>query len=160
MYRDTVAPLYGYLLRQARGVRSLAEDATQETYLRALDRWRGARWPDEPLAWLQTVGRNLIRSHFRRARPQTVDDVDLDLLLAEPAPDSADAVRLLQWGLSRLREREVQLLEAFHLERRTVRDIATQLGLSERSVEGRLRRARAKLERRLAPFLDTKGESP
>jgi DNA-directed RNA polymerase specialized sigma24 family protein len=51
--------------------------------------------------------------------------------------------------LSRLRRAHAEILEAFYFDGKSVRDIARERSLSERAVEGRLRRARAKLKKKL-----------
>ncbi|MGW8267795.1 MAG: RNA polymerase sigma factor, partial [Longimicrobiales bacterium] len=62
---------------------------------------------------------------------------------------------LLTWGLARLRPNQSRLMEAFHIEGRSVREIARDEGLSERAVEGRLRRARQKLRKQLEPVVQS-----
>ena len=70
IYRETVQELYRFVSRRSGGSRELAEDVTQETYLRAVREWRSGRRPDVPLAWLQTVARNLLLNHYRRKTPR------------------------------------------------------------------------------------------
>ncbi|MCZ6745105.1 MAG: sigma factor-like helix-turn-helix DNA-binding protein, partial [Alphaproteobacteria bacterium] len=53
----------------------------------------------------------------------------------------------------------VELLEAFHFEGKSVAEIAAEHGVSERAVEGRLRRARAKLRKKLDRILQQPVES-
>ena len=45
------------------------------------------------------------------------------------------------------------MLEEFYLEGKSTREIAAGHGLSDRAVEGRLRRARQNLEKRLRPYI-------
>lgn len=51
----------------------------------------------------------------------------------------------IQWGLTHLRAGPARLLESFHLDGRSVADIAAATGMSKHAVEGRLRRARVAL---------------
>ena len=53
-----------------------------------------------------------------------------------------------------MRRGQAELIEAFHIEGKSLREIAEETGLSERAVEGRLTRARAKLRRRLEPYIN------
>jgi predicted RNA polymerase sigma factor len=55
VYRETIDGLYAYVSRCCYGDRTLAEDVTQETWLRAVRDWRRKGPPDRPLAWLITV---------------------------------------------------------------------------------------------------------
>ena len=108
--------------------------------------------PDEPLAWLITVARNALASHFRRLPPQPIDPATIDVIdlgAGANATESPDAAAIVGWGLARLRRPHAELLEAFYFDDKPVRDIALERSLSERAVEGRLRRARAKLRKQL-----------
>ena len=151
LYRQTIGPLYAYVSRRCAGERALAEDVVQETWLRAVDAWRQKGLPDVPAAWLTTVAHRLLVSHFRRRRPVALGDIAAESVLAVVddgfATESADVAALIQWGLARLPRRQAALLEAFHLEQRPVAKLAADFGLSERAVEGRLRRARLTLRR-------------
>jgi DNA-directed RNA polymerase specialized sigma24 family protein len=53
------------------------------------------------------------------------------------------------WGLAQLRRPHAALLEAFYFDGHSVSDIAAASATSERAIEGRLRRARAKLRKKL-----------
>lgn len=156
-YRKTIGPLYAYVSRRVGGDRGLAEDIVQDTWMRALDAWPRKGAPEEPLVWLRRVARNVLASHFRRARPQPVDPATLDIDDERFSPETPDAAALVSWGLARLRPRQVELIEAFHFEGRSVAEIAADTGLSERAVEGRLRRARAKLKKKLTRVLRAGG---
>ena len=80
----------------------------------------------------------------------------LDVSAGEPAaPDNeaADSRRerrsLVERALARLPGAQARLLEAFHFERAPVGRIADSMGVSERAVEGRLRRARQNLRKQI-----------
>ena len=61
-------------------------------------------------------------------------------------------------AMSRLPDAEARLLEAFHFENRRVAQIAEGAGISERAVEGRLRRARERLKREIEAVLKAQGD--
>jgi RNA polymerase sigma-70 factor (ECF subfamily) len=159
-YRDTIRPLYQFVSRRAGRSRQLAEDITQETYLRAVVQWRDGRRPDNALAWLQTVARNLLLNHYRHKSPASLEASSLECVLETAPVDGPDAAALVFWGLAGLRHRPRQLLEAFYIEGKSMRTIARDLGVSQRAVEGRLRRARQALKGRLAPVMHNHGETP
>ncbi len=156
VYRETIEPLYAFVAPRTGGSTALAEDVTQETYLRAIATWRADGLPNEPLAWLKTVARNLLLSHFRRRRPTVIDAAVIDAVLDDGPTSLPSAASMLQRGLTRLPRRRAALLKAFHLDARNVRAIAEELGVSEPAVEGRLHRARNDLRRVLGPLLDRK----
>ena len=161
-YRDTIEPLYRYVSRNCGGDRTLAEDVTQETWLRAVREWRKKGPPDQPIAWLTTVARNILVSYFRRKRPAPLDSVSAGEVLAAlesgRAADSSEITAVVCHALARIPAAEAQILEAFHFEDRRMSQIAETLGLSERAVEGRLRRARQRLRRELESMLNIKGD--
>ena len=162
-YRECVHLLYAFVSRRCGGDRALAEDITQEAWLRAVEAWGRDGLPKEPLAWLQTVARNLIINYFRRNHPVPMDALPPGW---EPALEGEkrgtqkkEAAALIAWGLARLRPHQARVLEAFHLDGMKVAEIAVEQGLSERAVEGRLRRARRKLRKTLESAVRTKGET-
>ena len=161
VYRDTIDRLYRYVSRNACGDRALAEDVTQEAWLRAVREWRRHGPPDEPLAWLTTVARNLLASYYRRRRPASIDDVSAGDVLAAfdtgRAAESAELTAVVCHALARLPADQAALLEAFHFDDRRMSQIAQASGISERAVEGRLRRARERLRRELESMLKIKG---
>lgn len=159
LYRKSVRPLYAFVSKRAGGDRALAEDTVQDTWMRALDAWQRRGVPDEPLAWLQHVARNVLASYYRRARPQLVDPAALDLDDDRFSPETPDSVALVSWGLARLRRSQAELLEAFYFDGCSTAEIAATRGLSTRAVEGRLRRARNKLRRKLNRVLQRPADS-
>ena len=153
IYRQSIRPLYAFVSRRVGGDVGLAEDLVQETWMRALDAWPARGLPDEPLAWLLRVARNTLISHFRRMRPQLIDPASIDLEAPAFSPDDPDSAAIVGWGLARIRRAHAELLEAFYFDGKSVREIAHERSLSERAVEGRLRRARARLRRKLEPMM-------
>ena len=163
-YRDTIDDLYAYVARACFGDRTLAEDVTQETWLRAVREWRRTGPPDKPLAWLYTVARNLLASYYRRRRPVQLDSVSpgevlaaLDRFPAGRDAESATVTAVICHALTRLPADQAELIEAFHFDDRHVAQIAQANGLSERAVEGRLRRARQRLRRELESVMRFEG---
>jgi RNA polymerase sigma-70 factor (ECF subfamily) len=121
--------------------------------MRALDAWPAKGIPDEPLAWLMRVAHNVLISHFRRSQLRPVDTESIDLEDEKFSAGTPDAAAVIGWGMARLRRSHAEVLEAFYFDGKAVREIAADLSLSERAVEGRLRRARAKLKKKLERIL-------
>jgi RNA polymerase sigma-70 factor, ECF subfamily len=153
VYRETIDPLYAYVARHCGGDRALAEDVTQEAWLRAVRDWRRHGPPERPLAWLTTVAHNLLASYYRR-RPMIPFDPRSGFEPAAPdnhgaSAESADIQAAVGRALNRMPPDQARLIEAFHFDDRRTAHIAEGGGLSERAVEGRLRRARQRLRREL-----------
>ena len=157
-YRETVQPLYAYVFHRAGGQRELAEDTVQEAFMRAVSIWQEKGLPEIPLAWLKTVARNLLVSHFRKLRPENLTGSFPDLEDENWSPEKSNGVLTLSCGMARLKKNYALVLEAFYFDEMSVREIARELGLSERAVEGRLRWARLKLRRQLDRLMPDRGE--
>jgi len=161
IYDDTIVELYGYVSRRCGGRRELAEDITQESWFRALRHWREHGVPKNPIGWLTTVARNLVTSYFRRHQPTALDEVSPAEILAavdaNAVSESAEVASLVSQALGRIPQAEAHLLETFHYDRVKISQLAEQYGISERAVEGRLRRARERLRRELEIVLNGNG---
>jgi RNA polymerase sigma-70 factor, ECF subfamily len=161
IYWATVAPLYRYASRRCGGDRELAEDVTQEAWLRAVREWRRRGVPDTPLAWLTAVARNLIVDQLRRREHVSLDTVSAGEVLAaveqNDVSDSAEVASAVTRALTRMPVAEAKLLESFHFERFKVSQLAELYGISERAIEGRLRRARERLRHELEITLKAQG---
>ena len=162
IYRDTIDDLYGFVARRCDGNRALAEDIAQETWLRAVRAWHRDGFPDRPLSWLTTVAARLLSNHFRRPEFRSLDLASGDVPAedADAAADRTERRSVVERALAHLPRAQTWLLEAFHFERSTVAEIAATQGLSERAVEGRLRRARQKLRKQIEAELASNGDEP
>jgi RNA polymerase sigma-70 factor (ECF subfamily) len=147
IYRETLRPLYTFVSRRVGGDRGLAEDLVQEAWMRALDAWPARGVPDDPAAWLIRVARNVLISHYRRRRPEPVDPGLIEIEDDRFSPVAPDSAVVVGWGLAQLRRADADVLEAFYFDGQTVSEIAAARTISERAVEGRLRRARGKLKK-------------
>jgi RNA polymerase sigma-70 factor (ECF subfamily) len=147
VYRQTIGPLYSAVSRKCGGDRTVTEDVVQETWLRAVEAWRRQGMPDVPAAWLTAVARNLLLNEFRRKRPVALEAIGAEPVAVESTVDAeaAEAEAVIQRGLAGIPVAEAGVLNAFHLQEQPVATIASELRISERAVEGRLRRARIKL---------------
>src|SRR5262245_56538983 len=121
IYAETIDALYSYASRRCGGDRDLADDVTQETWLRAVREWRRSGIPREPIAWLTVVARNLILNLLRRRRGIALDAVAPAELFAAledgRVSESSDVASIVSDALAKLPARQVRLLEAFHFER-------------------------------------------
>jgi RNA polymerase sigma-70 factor (ECF subfamily) len=118
--------------------------------------WHANGIPDNPGAWLTTVSRNLLANHFRRQPSEMFDDT-----IAAPddaAPVIEEKRSLVARAFARLSMPHRQMVRAFHLNEQPVAEIAARYGLSERAVEGRLRRARQQLRQHIESDTDTEGD--
>lgn len=117
-----------------------AEDAVQEAFLRAYDRWETVQHHERPRAWVARVALNVATSWWRRYHREQGSPPD------RPAPPDArpmdeDLVRLV-WALP-TRQRHVVALRV--LADLSVADTAEALGMAEGTVKATLHRALGRL---------------
>ncbi|WP_129842483.1 SigE family RNA polymerase sigma factor [Streptomyces sp. RFCAC02] len=125
-----------------------AEDAVQEAYARAWQRWRRLCAEGDPAPWVRTVALRLAVSTWRKARNRLRAQ-----LRHGPPPDvpalSPDHVALVG-ALRRLPDDQRTAVVLHHLLDLPVAEVARQAGASEVAVRARLSRARRELRRVLA----------
>lgn len=150
-------PLIGYLASQGAGYDEaieLALDCFAEAWL-GRERFRGDFEDLEATgAYLRGIARNLWRTRLRtrrQDRERHVSEVELDTIAAEVVRESQDREQIdqLHRAIERLGSEHRALLTMHYFEETSHRVVGGLLGISERAVEGRLRRARKALEREL-----------
>jgi RNA polymerase sigma-70 factor (ECF subfamily) len=146
IYRETVHPLYRYMAKRTAGNRELTEDIVQESYLRALDRWSLKAVPDTPLAWLKRVARNILIDYLRQKRWVAKAGPDLGPDSSPRASGDEFESLELYLAITSLGRKKARVLEAFYYDGMSIREIADLMAVSERAVEGLLRRARQSLK--------------
>lgn len=153
LFRLYAKPLY-YFLWKMSGSPHVAEDLTQETFVRAtisLDTYEG----EEARAWLFRVARNLYIDEWRkRKRRQTIPLVKLFYTddgmispygLPEEEVLAKELTGDLQELLGFLPEQYRSILYLREVEQFSYAEIQTALGLTEAQVKINLHRARKKL---------------
>jgi RNA polymerase sigma-70 factor (ECF subfamily) len=116
---------------------ALAEDATQEAFARALERWRrlqGQAWVG---GWVTRTAINVAKRGLRHRDPPRADP--------HGSGADADATIDLWRGVSRLPPRQQEAVILYYRDDRPVEEIAQILGCREGTVRTHLARARASL---------------
>lgn len=152
-----VAEFSPLLFRVAHSVvhsRTEAEDVVQDTFVRVLQHGRLADVLDMRV-WLVRIAWNLALDRRRRKRPDQMDELFAQSLVARnlPADQALAETRRTQTVLAQIDrlprgEREVLLLSA--MEELTTAAMAQVLGRSESATRALLFRARTRLKQRLA----------
>jgi RNA polymerase sigma-70 factor (sigma-E family) len=146
-YTGTRHRLITYLYAMT-GDRAEAQDAAQEAYVRAWQRWSTVSGYDNPEAWVRTVAYRLCLNHWRKAKNRIVaylrhgSDPDAE-------PPSEDTVALIT-ALRQLSVAERQAVTMHHLMDLSVAEVAAQTGVPVNTIKTRLARGR----RALASLLD------
>ena len=152
-YADHV---YGYVRRRLIPRADLADDLVQEVFLAAwesLDKFRG----DAPLrSWLLGIARHKVEDHYRKRLREIQLEDEEENLESEPerVHDLEEALAKRQIGqrtqeiLATLPETYSVVLLWRYWESRSLRDIAAQIGKTEKGVERLLARARQQFKKR------------
>ncbi|KRB11413.1 sigma-70 family RNA polymerase sigma factor [Lysobacter sp. Root690] len=131
----------------------LADDLTQEVWLRALQGLGKLREAAQFRAWLFGIAHRCFMDRLRTRYAMPVDSgIDLDeLATVEAHDDDEDLERALAVGMASLPLVEREVLTLFYLEELSLGDIAAALGIPLGTVKSRLFRARTLLRKYIAP---------
>jgi RNA polymerase sigma-70 factor, ECF subfamily len=162
------APYEGMVYRhclQLLGNPADAQDAAQETMLRAFRSMHTFRFHSNEATWLYRIAHNVcldfLRRPANRARAQSLDrlrDAGFDPPDESPTPEGAylkgSTREALQRAVARLPEETQALLSLRYGDGLSYEELALALGLNQGTVKSQLNRAREKL-RALLPDLET-----
>lgn len=132
------------------GSAQLADDLTQETYLRVLSRQRRLRGGSHEFAYLARTLRNVFNDHRRaqKRRPVLVSDeqlADQPQIRAEGDPEMAARATEVYAAITSLPEPLRDVLAAVDLAGLSYAETATSLDIPLGTVMSRLHRARARI---------------
>lgn len=133
-----------------------AEDALQETFLKAFRGWEHFRHDCAEKTWLTGIAINVCRSQLRQEKLRVAHWFPLpEGEQAEQLPDEGatviyDDTVLREIHALRPKYREVILM--FYYQEMTAREIAAVLGITESAVTVRLSRAREQLKAKLSDW--------
>jgi RNA polymerase sigma-70 factor, ECF subfamily len=149
LYEHHSARIFSFCVRRLRS-REEAEDALQQTFLKAFAAMRGGFRPSVERAWLYRIAENVcadrLRANGRRVRHETRDaDGVLEVLPAK----EAQPIEGLDRALAALTPQQRQALLLREWQGLSYDEIASELRLSHSAVETLLFRARRALARKL-----------
>jgi RNA polymerase sigma-70 factor (ECF subfamily) len=132
-----------------------AEDVSQETFLKAFERFDALKDSQTAGGWLKTVATNLSLNHLSRHRSRWKLFSELEAEGAPfdapeetaPAPEVSDEA--LEAAVAALPDHQRVPLVLFHFEDRSYEQIAAQLGVPLSKVKSDIFRGRAALRRAL-----------
>jgi RNA polymerase sigma-70 factor, ECF subfamily len=149
--------LYRFAFARLRGDAALAEDAAQNTLVRALRGLSGFRGEAGLFSWLATICRNEIADLVEKSARVAAHTVSLDAeggardaARAVAAPEgagekalaAAERMRLIRQVLDELPGKYGEMLELKYIEEWDVERIAQRVGLSFEAAQSQLQRAR------------------
>ena len=147
-YRDKVFRLIFSMLRD----RALAEDTTQDVFLRIWRALPGFAGQSQLSTWIYAIAKNGALSEIRKRKPTVSIDQNDDedgynpAVAALAAPDADDSATVsVGQLLDQLPERYRQAVVLFYMEDKSYEQTAASLGLPLGTVKALLHRARKRL---------------
>lgn len=147
LYERYLPSVWRYVCSRLRGHEAASRDVVSETFLAMVQNIGRLDAASTNVAkWLSGVARHKLADHWRRSNPQVAEK---DLELPEQGIDPAVAMEALEMrqavgqAMDRMDDLQRMALEWKYIEGLTVREIAEQLGRTEKAIEGILYRARA-----------------
>lgn len=137
----------------------IAEEITQDTFLRVYKKLSTLKDPHRFAGWLYRIAARQCQAWLRKKRiqTQTLEDTDLELIegstysqyIAEEQEKAATEAQrdIVQRLLARLRESERTVVTLHYFGEMTTEEISRFLGVSASTVKSRLRRARLRLKK-------------
>jgi RNA polymerase sigma-70 factor (ECF subfamily) len=121
-----------------------AEDAAQEAYARAYQRWGHVRAMDRPDLWVVRVGTNIAINIWKKHRREK--NFDVDTAGGQPEMDGLIAhEQWVNWGLDTLSLAQRRAFVMHHAQGWSIPDVAIDMKATESTVRTHLQRAREKL---------------
>lgn len=170
-------PIFNFILRYV-GSRAVAEELTQETFLRVIKSAESYQRQAKLTTWLYTIARNLCVDHSRRQKHRRARSLDAPLSNAEDGSgtllDVIEDEAIPQDRLAqseKLRQRMTAAIAKLSDEQREVfimrelldlpfKEIAQVVGAPENTVKSRMRYALEKLREELADYRDLARAAP
>jgi RNA polymerase sigma factor (sigma-70 family) len=141
--------LYGLLLFLTSGREEIAREVLQTTMIKVARKFRVFEHDAALWAWLSQVARNALVDYIRE-RSRLPNPVSIDLVNSSVGAPGVAEEELLEWlegGLDQLDEEERALVESVYFQRRQQRELADESGTTQKAIESKLARIRAKLRR-------------
>ncbi|HXS77576.1 MAG TPA: sigma-70 family RNA polymerase sigma factor [Terracidiphilus sp.] len=153
-YTRSARSLWAYLARVSRDP-ALADDLTQEAYVRFLC---AAHPEDGEVAarrYLFKIATNLLRDHWRRPQSSSIDEISEEIFAVKSGEARSESLAMLGPAMAQMRPRDRQLLWLAYAEGYSHHEIAQITGLGSPSIRILLFRAR----RKMAQLLRSGGEA-
>ncbi len=120
--------------------RSIAEDITQETFLRFIS--KKGDFHDSDIRYLYTIARNLCIDEYRRVKPEPLTD---EINHSVVDSDNTENRLLVKQALEKLPVEDQELLLLRYVNEESVNTMSKTLGISRFALYRRLKNAEEKL---------------
>ncbi len=154
-YDDAIPRVYGYVYDRCGGVKTVAEELTQEAFVDAVRNRARFDGRSEPLTWVIAIARHKLADHYRRLSREERRHLKL---VSEPITETTEVDALVAaesredvlGALRSIPPMQRAVLVLHYLDVLPVSEISAELGRSESSIESLLSRGRESFRRALA----------
>lgn len=155
--KDNYVKIYNYVLAKT-GSKETAEDVTQEVFLIACRNKKRLLHHEKPLAFLYVTAKNLVMEYFRQSKKVDISNE------IEPKSNCRDVFEQLCYEkdqlidensyrnkiIQELSEQERTLYQEYYINKKTMKIIAEEWGISEVAIRMKYVRIRKKVQRIVA----------
>lgn len=146
LYEKYQVKVFNYFLYRLGKNVPMAEDLSQETFIRAFDsishfEYRHIHY----LSYLLTIAHNILVNYYRMSKPILMKDMDLLPIHIDSTAEEETEIKLLWEAAHQLNPTEEAILAMKYQEDWSVKEIAQKLHKSANSIKLHLSRARQKL---------------
>jgi RNA polymerase sigma-70 factor, ECF subfamily len=151
--------VYGLCLRIA-GRRDVAEEAAQETFVRALRALPGLRKPESFGPWILMIAANTAKEVLRERTLEPLAGRDVAAPEVGGEEPFEARKRALERAVSTLADEEKAIFLLHTVEGVSLEDLARERATSAAAMKSRLHRIRAKVREHAVRYLEEGGDSP
>ena len=156
LYQPRIARLAHRLLGWGRSCD--VDDVVQDVFVAVLEKSRGFRGEAAVWSWLTTITLNRWRSRARRSllksRAISLLGVRRQCMAASQEVIGDELSHVVRSAVAALPQRDRELIVLIYLENRTASEVSALLGASRNTIDVRLHRARGRLRKMLAGFIE------
>jgi RNA polymerase sigma-70 factor (ECF subfamily) len=122
----------------------LAQDLTQEVFVRAFQGIPRLRTPESFVSWLYRIARQVLAEYFRKQKTLvSLQEADyLQFQEQEKSPQNRELLAQLEISLSQLPLKYQTILSLKYFEKKSYQEISQLLGISLSTVDGRMTQAK------------------
>jgi len=147
-------PIFSFLCKRLQGETGIAQELTQEVFLKCLQYCHRFENGRPVAAWLFTLAANTATDHLRkkiRELPalEIIDTPDPEQISPWDQLDQSRKLDSLRCAMEELTQRQRTIVTAYYIHERPVRNIAEDLGCAEGTVKATLFQSLVKLRKAL-----------
>lgn len=150
--KENYAKIYNFILAKT-GNKEAAEDITQDVFLIAYKKGKKFLKHEKPVAFLYVTAKNLVSQYFKQSAKYNLQDVEIESdsrdvfeEICKEKASSFDESLYQEQVLLELTESERSLYREHYVDKKPMKVIAKELGISEPAIRMKYVRIRKKVQ--------------